>query len=114
MKLSEAKTGYLSLDQITKAFKDLNIKVDPEVFEYLVMNLYEYTGNLKRLDYMKMFETFGGNEKHQNLRKTIDSQQEKAKMQEASSEKKGVYQENNVENKKEEKSNIQAAKKSDF
>lgn len=56
--MPEAKSGYLSSDQIANAFELLEIEIHPSTLEYLIMNIYEYTGNLKRLDFMKMFEIF--------------------------------------------------------
>lgn len=58
MMMPEAKSGYLSSDQIANAFELLEIEIEPSTLEYLIMNIYEYTGNLKRLDFMKMFEIF--------------------------------------------------------
>jgi len=71
MMISEARTGYLSSDQIANAFEELDIEIDERQFEYLIMNLYEYTGDLKRLDFMKMFEIFES-EEHKRMKKLID------------------------------------------
>jgi len=72
--MPESKTGYLSSDQIAQAFEELDINVDAKEFEYLIMNLYEYTGNLKRLDFMKMFEIFE-TEDHKKMKKLMEMYQ---------------------------------------
>jgi len=73
--MPESKTGYLSSEQIAQAFDELDISIDPKEFEYLIMNLYEYTGNLKRLDFMKMFEIFE-TEDHKKMKKLMEMYQQ--------------------------------------
>jgi len=72
--LPESKAGYLSKDSIMKTFNLLELNISPKSFEYLLMNLYEYTCNLERLDYMKMFEIFE-TEEHKRLKKIIEMYQ---------------------------------------
>lgn len=51
------------------------------------MCLYEYTGNLKRLEYMKMFELFE-TEEHRRLKKIIESYQNQDMVESSRSDKK--------------------------
>ena len=43
----------------------------------MIMNLFEFTGSLKRLDYMKMFEIFE-TEENKNLKRIIEAHQNQA------------------------------------
>jgi len=72
--LPESKSGYLSKDSIKKTLNLLELNIHGKSFEYLLMNLYEYTCNLERLDYMKMFEIFE-TEEHKRLKKIIEMYQ---------------------------------------
>ena len=72
--LPESKSGYLSKDSIKKTLNLLELNIHGKSFEYLLMNLYEYTCNLERLDYMKMFEIFE-TEEHKRLKKIIEQYQ---------------------------------------
>jgi len=74
MLIPEAKTGYLSSEQIAAAFDALDIEIEQKQFEFLIMNLYEYTSNLKRLDFMRMFELFE-TEEHKRMKKIIEMYQ---------------------------------------
>jgi len=75
MMMPEAKSGYLSSDQIANAFELLEIEIEPSTLEYLIMNIYEYTGSLKRLDFMKMFEIFE-TEDHKKMKKLMEMYQQ--------------------------------------
>lgn len=68
--MPEAKGGYLHADKIREAFQQLDIDLTNDQFEYLIMNIYEYTGNLKKLDYQKIFEIFQ-TEEHKNMKKMM-------------------------------------------
>ena len=91
--MPESKTGYLSSEQIAQAFDELDISIDPKEFEYLIMNLYEYTGNLKRLDFMKMFEIFE-TEDHKKMKKLMEMYQQNEGDSERS-DKKVKFKDNN-------------------
>lgn len=68
--IPEAKGGYLSADKIREAFRALDIELTNDQFEYLIMNIYEYTGNLKKLDYGKIFEIFQ-TEEHKRMKQMM-------------------------------------------
>ena len=67
----------MSSEQIDKTFKLLDLGISPKTFEYMIMNLFEFTGSLKRLDYMKMFEIFE-TEENKNLKRIIEAHQNQA------------------------------------
>jgi hypothetical protein len=73
-KYDGSKSGYLTEKQIKDSFKALDISMTQQQIEYLIMCLYEYTGNLKKLEYMRMFELFE-TEEHRRLKKIIESYQ---------------------------------------
>jgi len=85
--LAESKTGYLSSESILKTFNLLDLNVSPKVFEYLLMNLYEYTCNLKKLDYMKMFDIFE-TEEHKRLKKIIEMYQNQNRIESENTDRK--------------------------
>jgi len=68
----ESKTGFLSDKQIYNGFKALDINISSEMFEYLIMCLYEQTENLKKLNINNMFEMFGTNE-HKKVKEVMQN-----------------------------------------
>lgn len=69
--LKEAKTGYLSAPVIVNVFKSLDIDISPSHMDYLIMRLYDFTGHLGKLDFMKMFEIFES-EEHKKLKQMFE------------------------------------------
>jgi len=69
--LPDAKTKLLSSKQISDGFKHLDIAINPKQLEYLLIRLYEYTMNFKKLEYMKLFELFE-NEEHKRIKMIIE------------------------------------------
>jgi len=83
--LPESKSGFLSSESIAKTFNLLDLNVGPKSFEYLLMNLYEYTCDLKNLDYMKMFDIFE-TEEHKRLKKIIEMYQNQNRLESENTE----------------------------
>ena len=49
---------YVPSKFIYDVFKYLDIEISPRHIEYLVMNLYELSNDIKKLDYKEMFKLF--------------------------------------------------------
>lgn len=81
--LKEAKTGFLSAPAIVNGFKSLDIDISSAHMDYLIMRLYDFTGNLGKLDYLKMFEIFES-EEHKKLKKMFEvyNNQDNGKLEE--------------------------------
>jgi len=75
----------LSDKQILQAFKALDLPITPEQSELLIMYLYQYTGDLKKLDYMKMFEAFK-NEEYRRIRQINEKFQQQEEESESEEE----------------------------
>lgn len=56
--LEGSSQGYIHYKDLKKIFKDLDIKLSDDEFEFLLMNLYDYTGTLTKLNYKKIYEIF--------------------------------------------------------
>ena len=48
--------GYLTIDQIKKVFKEMEIKITSSQFEYLVYEMYKISKNSKNLNYNRIFD----------------------------------------------------------
>lgn len=56
---------------IVNCFKALDLEISSAHMDYLIMRLYDFTGNLAKLDFTKMFEIFD-TEEHKKLKKLFD------------------------------------------
>eukprot|EP01017_Pseudomicrothorax_dubius_P036564 TRINITY_DN5248_c0_g1_i4.p1 TRINITY_DN5248_c0_g1~~TRINITY_DN5248_c0_g1_i4.p1 ORF type:complete len:277 (-),score=77.23 TRINITY_DN5248_c0_g1_i4:39-869(-) len=53
-----AKQGFVSAKDIRDGFKELDLNIKPEEYDYLVLKLFEVSDDEKKLDHQLLFKTF--------------------------------------------------------
>ena len=53
---SKGKIKFLNKEDIFKGFKSCQPNVSEKIIDYVILKIYGYTYNVKKLDYQKIFE----------------------------------------------------------
>ena len=70
-----AKTKYLTSQHIKDGFRILDIYITPKQLEFLLIRLYDFSNDFKKMDHIKMFEMFE-NEEHKRIKKIMEQLQQ--------------------------------------
>ena len=61
----------MTSQHIKDGFRILDIYITPKQLEFLLMKLYDFTNDFKKMDYSKLFEMFE-NEEHKRIKKIME------------------------------------------